>query len=161
MKIFMSTILLISLAIILSAEGASAAPKIGLGFILGDPSGLTGKAFLGDNDAVDLGIGPSARDGFYFYGDYLRHFNNVFPVSGLALYFGAGAGLHNHDRDDNGRNDDDDDEENSLEARLPIGIEYTVRAVPLGIFLELVPALEVIPDFDFHLRGGLGVRYYF
>jgi hypothetical protein len=84
----------------------------------------------------------------------------VIPVPGLALYFGAGAGLHNRDRDDRSRHDDDDDE-NSLEARLPIGLEYTVRTVPLGIFIELAPALEVIPDFDFHLRGGIGVRYYF
>jgi len=144
---------------ILMAGTLYAAPKIGVGFILGDPSGLTAKAFLGDNDAVDIGVGPGARDGFYLYGDYLRHFGNVFPVPELALYLGFGAGLHNRDRDDRGRGDDDD--ENSLEARLPLGIEYTVRRVPLGVFLELAPALEVIPDFDFHLRGGLGVRYYF
>ena len=26
---------------------------------------------------------------------------------------------------------------------------------------ELAPALEIIPDVDFHLRAGIGARYYF
>ncbi|HPA73771.1 MAG TPA: hypothetical protein PKY31_15985 [Spirochaetota bacterium] len=144
---------------LMMAGALSAANRFGAGIVLGDPSGLTGKLFISGSDAVDFGLGASAHDGFYLYADYLRHFAGVFPVGELALYLGAGGGFRNHDHDESDRHDHDD--ENSLEVRVPIGVEYTVRQVPLGIFLELVPALELVPDVDFHLRGGLGARYFF
>ncbi len=33
-----------------------------------------------------------------------------------------------------------------------------MEKTPLGIFLELAPALEIIPDIDSEIRGGLGLR---
>ncbi len=136
---------------------AEASNTFGIGFILGDPSGFTAKYFISGNDAIDAGIGPSGRDGFYLYADYLRHFRTLFPVSELSLYVGAGLGLHEHDEESKHHKED----EVSLEARLPLGIAYTFRQVPIEVFLELAPALECIPDIDFDLRGGLGARYYF
>ena len=133
-----------------------AAHNIGAGFILGDPSGLTAKLFLGSNDAIDIGIGESADD-LYIYADYLHHFVNVFPVSELAFYLGFGAGFHDWEK--NNRNEHE--EENRIDVRIPFGLEYTFKKVPIGLFLELVPALRVIPDIDFDIRGGLGARYYF
>jgi hypothetical protein len=138
----------------------NAVSKLGGGFILGDPSGLTAKLFLDDIYALDCGIGPSAYDGFYLYADFLRHFGDLFPVKELAMYVGIGAGFQNHDRY---RHDNrhDDDHENSLEVRMPFGVEYTFKNLPIGIFIEIVPSTDIIPDFDFNLRGGTGARYYF
>ncbi len=138
-------------------QSVEASSTFGIGFILGDPSGFTAKYFISGNDAIDAGIGPSGRDGFYLYVDYLRHFRTLFPVSELSLYVGAGIGLHEHDEESKHHEED----EVSLEARLPLGIAYTFRQVPIEVFLELAPALEFIPDIDFDLRGGLGARYYF
>ncbi|HOP29965.1 MAG TPA: hypothetical protein P5120_13640 [Spirochaetota bacterium] len=149
------SILISSWSSIFAASG-----DFGAGFILGEPTGLTAKYFITGTDAVDSGLGASYHNGFYIYADYLKHFPEVFPVDGLALYVGAGAGFHHHNRDDEGRHHDGDDY-NSLECRIPVGLEYTLQKAPLGIFLELVPALEIIPDIDSDIRGGLGLRYYF
>jgi hypothetical protein len=130
----------------------------GLGFILGSPSGVTGKLFLNKSNAVDAGLGVAAGDGFYLYGDYLMHFSGVFPVDNLDVYFGLGPGFHRYEKE---HKKDEDDEENRLEARLPVGLEYFIDKVPLGIFIEVAPALRVVPDIDFDFRAGIGLRYYF
>ncbi len=131
--------------------------RLGIGFVLGDPSGITGKLFISSSDAIDAGIGASHDHGAYLYGDYLRHFSGVFPVPSLLLYLGIGPGFYDHDNE--GRNHSGSDE-NGLECRFPIGLEYRFTTIPLAAFLELVPAMTVVPDIDFHLRGGLGIRYF-
>ena len=146
-------ILILSASVMLSA----AERKVGAGFILGSPSGITGKLFLDEGNAVDIGLGVASGDGFYLYGDYLRHFSGVFPAENLILYFGIGPGYHRYEKERRGEKE----VENRLEARLPIGLEYAVDKVPLGVFIELAPAMRVAPDFDFEVRGGIGLRYYF
>lgn len=153
-------ILFLIFIFIISVYPLNAESKFGGGFILGDPSGLTAKLFFDDTYALDCGIGPSAYDGFYLYGDFLRHFGELFPVRELALYVGIGAGFHNHERHYND-NKHDNDEGNSLGVRMPFGVEYTFTNIPVGIFVEIVPSTDIIPDLDFNLRGGTGARYYF
>ena len=153
---------MISAAVLLllcHSSAAAAGGPFGAGVILGDPSGVTAKYFTGNNDALSGGIGAGYHNGFYIYVDYLRHFRGIIPLRGTTLYIGAGPGIHHHENDNNKNRDDDD--YNSLECRVPVGVEYTFTQVPIGCFLELVPALEIVPDIDFHIRGGIGFRYYF
>ncbi|NMB63904.1 MAG: hypothetical protein GYA16_03445, partial [Spirochaetes bacterium] len=75
----------------------------------------------------------------------------------LVFYLGVGAGFHDWEKD----RKNDHEEENRIDVRIPVGLEYTFTKVPVGIFIELVPALRIIPDVDFDIRGGLGARYYF
>lgn len=152
----MQKIFLPLMILLISASSLSAAHTIGAGFILGDPSGLTAKIFMAKSEAIDIGVGESADD-LYIYADYLHHFGGVFPINELVFYLGVGAGFHDWEKD---RKDDHEDE-NRIDIRIPFGIEYTFTKVPVGIFLELVPALRIIPDVDFDIRGGLGARYYF
>lgn len=133
-----------------------AANTFGAGVILGSPSGLTAKLFLNQHDAVDFGIGEAA-DSLYIYADYLRHYSQAIPVKEMKLYLGIGAGFHDFEKDT--RREDTD--ENRIDIRVPIGIEYMFDQPPIGIFLELVPALRIVPDVDFDIRGGLGARYFF
>ena len=132
--------------------------NIGVGFILGNPFGFTGKFFLDSQNAFDFGIGDPPGDGYYIYGDYLKHFSDIFTVKELLSYIGIGPGFHHYEKEYRNK---EDEEENRLEARMPFGLEYLTPKVPLGIFLELVPSLRFVPDIDFHLRGGLGARFYF
>jgi hypothetical protein len=132
--------------------------KAGIGFILGEPCGITGKFFFDETHTIDLGFGAVIDDGYYVYGDYLRHFDNAMPLKNLSIYFGLGPGLHHHDSDHYRKHDD---HHNDFEIRVPIGVEYTFSKVPLGAFVELVPALIIIPHIDFEFRGGIGMRYYF
>jgi hypothetical protein len=152
----MKNILLLCTIFLLITSSLFATNNIGAGFILGDPSGLTAKFFMGKSDAIDIGVGESADD-LYIYADYLRHFHGVFPINELVLYLGVGAGFHDWEKD----NKNDNEEENRIDVRIPLGLEYTFTKVPIGIFLELVPALRIVPDIDFDIRGGLGARYYF
>lgn len=133
---------------------------IGIGFILGNPFGFTGKWFLHSQDgqdAIDGGIGDPPGEGFYIYGDYLKHFSDIFTVKELLPYLGIGVGFHHYEKEYNTK---DDEKENRLEARMPLGLEYLTPKVPLGIFFELVPALRFVPDIDFSIKGGLGARFY-
>jgi len=153
----MKNILLLCTIFLLITSSLFATNNIGAGFILGDPSGLTAKFFMGKSDAIDIGIGESADD-LYIYGDYLRHFYGIFPLNELAVYFGAGGALHDWEHHKKHYYYED---ELRIEIRIPCGIEFIARKVPIGVFLELVPVLRFIPQVDFGIRGGLGARYYF
>ncbi len=152
----MKNIVLPLIIVLMFTTIVSAANSIGAGFILGDPSGLTAKIFMEKSNAIDIGIGESADD-LYIYADYLRHFYGVFPINELVFYLGAGAGFHKWEKDVK----NESEEENRIDVRIPLGMEYTFTKIPVGIFLELVPALRIIPDVNFDIRGGLGARYYF
>jgi len=45
--------------------------------------------------------------------------------------------------------------------RIPVGLEYIFSGERVDIFLEIVPLLDLVPDTDFSLNGGIGVRYFF
>jgi len=46
-------------------------------------------------------------------------------------------------------------------VRIPLGINYIFEKVPLDIFLEFVPLLDLVPGTNFRLKGAVGIRYYF
>ena len=45
--------------------------------------------------------------------------------------------------------------------RIPVGAAYVFESIPLDIFLEVVPIVELIPAVAPSLGGGIGIRYYF
>ncbi len=153
-----STVILSLILVFTACTAARAAGDFGLGIILGDPSGITGKYFISKTDAIDGGIGDAMGDGFYLYGDYLRHFPGVIPVREMNLYIGGGGAFHHYHHD---RKDKEDIDENRIELRMPFGVNYMFAKIPLEAFVELAPALSIVPHVDFDIRGGLGVRYYF
>lgn len=153
---FICILFLIFCATLTLSPSAHAREKIGVGFILGFPSGFTGKFFIDSTNSIDCGLGDPLTSGLYMYTDYIKHFPGLFPEEPLRFYLGAGAGFHFQAEHHNGS-----DRENEFEVRTPFGIEYMVNKIPLGIFLELVPTLGLIPDVHFHFMGGGGVRFYF
>jgi hypothetical protein len=152
--IFFTALALIAL---LRIDSLRAENTFGLGFILGDPSGITGKAFLGENNAIDIGLGDPEGEGYYIYGDYLLHLRGLGFENRLAFYFGGGAAFHHHEWEEKQHRED----ENRIELRIPAGLEYVTPKIPIGLFAEIVPALCISPDVEFELRGGVGARYFF
>lgn len=134
----------------------------GLGIILGSPTGLAGKLYLNRQNAIDFAVGEAfvEHDGLHIHVDYLWH-----PVMlandeafSLPLYFGIGGRLLDHDH---GRNDDDDIH---LGPRVPLGILFDFKRVPIDIFLEIALVVDIITDHHddrIDLNGGIGLRYYF
>ena len=54
-----------------------------------------------------------------------------------------------------------DDADDNIGIRFPIGIEYYFDDLPIAVFVEIVPILDLVPSSDFDINGGLGGRFYF
>lgn len=143
----------------------------GLGLMLGGPTGLNGKYYLGADTALDFGIGAHRFGRFdnalQIHVDYLWHPVNLVEHDAfdLPLYFGIGGRLLAFgDRD---RNDNFDDDDVHLGVRGPIGIAMIFNEVPIDIFFEIALVVDIIvegrdDDVLFaDLNALIGFRYYF
>lgn len=123
----------------------------GLGFIAGDPSGLSGKLWLSPDNALDfLGGFSILDDRISLNVDYVWHEWNLIPVNKgqLPLYYGMGVGttVASHA---------------FIGVRGVVGLEYLFPNAPLDVFLELGPGAAILPSTEFTMSGGLGMRFFF
>jgi len=174
----------IALAVILTSMGATSGAAratevgttrtVGLGVQILDPTALIGKVFLDRNDAIDFGIGfwgygtcydgngnPSRcnnrRHDFSLHFDYLYEEPIVDSAVRLDWHAGVGGRMvlwgYTYDNSDHGT---------VLLARVPLGLDLAFRRPRwLEGYLEIAPALVVVPFLDFAFDVGLGVRAYF
>lgn len=137
-----------------SAVAMADQARFGLGLIVGEPTGVNAKYFIDRHNAIDAGFGWSLTGDhdFHLYGDYLYHvYSLIHTDSGEApFYFGVG-----------GRVLIRDDKDNKAGIRIPVGLNYIFNNLPIDVFCEIVPILNVSPDTEFDLEGGVGARYYF
>ena len=145
---------------------ANAAPRdgMGIGVIVGEPTGISLKKWIGDDRALDAGIAWSfsENDSLHLHADYLFHRFDLMSgpeVKGqLPLYFGIGARVKlKEENNGRGRNDGDA----LVGVRVPLGISYLFADAPFDLFAEIVPVLDVAPDTDFDLNAAIGARFYF
>lgn len=138
----------------------------GLGVAFGNPTSIVGKYFVGPNNAWDFGFG------FWTYGwgcndrgfcdgrsfdvvtlnvDYLWQEPLVVgSKANLDWHIGAGGRIWVGGGDP------------SVAARMPLGLDLTFRRPSfLEVFLELAPAVYVVPGLHLDLEAFLGVRFYF
>lgn len=153
MKILLATIILVL------SQSSFAREEAQLGVILGSPTGISGKLSLGNNRSIDAALAYSiAHDlGLEFHADYLIENAHSFSINApqpLELYFGMGVRIAVVDK---GRHEDD----LAIGPRAPIGVSYTISNPNLQFFGELALVLNIIPDTDVDLDGGIGVRYRF
>ena len=148
---FRAAVLIFVFALLMCSGLASA--KVGVGVILGEPTGFSFKRWFNDETAFDLASGWSLAHGdFYLHGDYLWH-RVVFDetVGGSApLYFGVGARILLRD-----------DEDSEIGVRIPVGLDFPLGDGRFDVFVEIAPMLNVVPDTEFDLSGGVGARFYF
>ena len=141
----------------------------GLGIMLGAPTGLSGKYFIGPSTAIDFGVGAIAfyrgRNGVHVHADYLVHplsFAST-PEFELPLYVGIGARLY--DFDDKPGSETTAEHGLALGVRAPIGLALDFNNVPLDAFFELALVADIFVGYDeavgIDLNGAIGVRYYF
>ncbi len=139
----------------------------GLGVILGEPTGISGKVWVGPNTALDGAVAWSFgyHSAFHAHLDYLYHNFNLLkvPQHNLAVYYGIGGRFqadrdHSHDDRHHGH---DDRDHSHVGVRVPVGLDYLVEGMPIDIFVEVAPIVELVPDTDISLNGGFGIRYFF
>ena len=159
------TVVAAALAGALGCAGAQAQQDgFGVGVIVGEPTGLTFKAWLSNTHAVDAGLAWSfsENDSLQFHANYLIHdFNMLRPTDfegRVGLYYGLGGRIKLEEDDDGrGRNRDD----TLVGIRIPVGVVYHFPRSPVELFGEFVPVLDVVPDTEFDLNLAIGARLYF
>jgi len=170
-------------AVVIAAHGVAHPTEVGysrrygVGAVVGDPTGLSGKVWVGGTNAIDLGVG------FYGYGlrggcfrerdgrqvcdrryghgstslhlDYLWEGKLIQRAAQLDWHVGVGARMFflgdpcAYDCWNAG-------------VRAPIGLDLTFHQPSfLEVFLEIAPVLYFAPSTFLAMEGGLGVRGYF
>lgn len=135
----------------------------GLGLILGEPTGISGKLYLGDDTAVAGAIGTAfVSGGIHVHADFLWHPWVLEDREGFVMpaYLGGGARVLNH----RGAAESDF----HLGGRGVAGILFDFKDVPLDVFVEAALVLDYVladdPEHDgfgLDVNAGAGVRYYF
>ena len=147
-------ILLSLFALLLFVNTASAKKKLGVGVMLGEPSGISVKQWVSRTTAFDGGFAWSfANDtAIQIHADYLYHRVYLFETddfeSNIPVYYGVGARTVLGD-------------DPTVGIRFPVGLGRTFREYPIELFLEVVPILDVAPSSHFSLNAAIGARYYF
>jgi hypothetical protein len=124
----------------------------GLGFIVGNPTGLSFKHYTSTTTAIDAAAAWSfSSDWMLIHSDYLWHSFGAIDVDKgqMPLYYGLGGWVAFGEDDVHAG------------GRVPLGIEYLFARNDIGAFLEVAAGLSVIPDTDFHLDAAIGIRFYF
>jgi hypothetical protein len=132
---------------------------LGVGIILGEPTGICAKLYLKDDQAIQGAVGSAfIGGGLQVHADYVWHpwilqdkDSFVMPV-----YLGPGVRFFEHT---NGS-----DHNLAIGLRGVVGLLFDFKNVPLDAFLEVA----VLPEYEFggkgwglSLNAGAGVRYYF
>ena len=143
------------LFLITSLLFSSAGPGPGvfeLGLILGEPTGISAKLWFDRDTALDGALSWSLRDNddkLHIHADFLWHdYGLIHSSAVLPVYYGIGGRIILADNA-------------HLGARVPIGISWLLGGAPLDLFIELAGILDIVPDLDFDLNGGIGIRYIF
>ena len=140
--------------ILLAAASAGVAQDrgFGLGVILGEPTGLSGKFWTSSRNAIDAGVAWSfRREGFFhLHADYLWHFPLHAETSErFTFYTGVGGrfGAVSH--------------EAILGIRVVGGFAFWPRNTPIDIFVEIAPVVDLAPATELNANGGVGIRFFF
>ena len=133
----------------------SHAGKFGAGIILGEPTGFSVKYWFNDTVAIDGAAGWSSYDhsDFYLHSDLLLHKFDLLPVpkGKLPVYIGAGGFVRFRD----------DHYDNQGGVRVPVGVDYLFENLPVDVFAEFAPGVQLTPSTRADFSGGIGVRYWF
>ena len=141
--------ILIVLLVALSLNLIAKESKFGVGIILGEPTGISAKLWQNEQIAYDVGVAWSIQDNesIHIHLDIVTHnfslINSIFPI-----YYGIGGRVLVND-------------DPKLGIRVPIGIGYNLNSMPVDLFFEIVPTLDLLPSTGFGLSGAIGARYFF
>lgn len=159
--------LLLSFALLCTVFSASAQSSgFGLGIMLGEPTGISAKYWMGGDRALAFGLawgGLGSAGGYlHVHGDYLFHNFSLINVSQgkLPLYFGPGLRMRTWSGDRYWNNDKTSGQ-SRIGIRFPVGLSYLFDGAPVDVFLEVVPTLDLIPGTSFDLDAAIGARYWF
>lgn len=144
-------------------DGAMGGNKgtFGIGLILGEPTGVSAKLYLQDDQAIQAAVGFAfVGGGVHAHADYVFH-----PVIlqerdsfVLPVYVGPGVRMINYA-------DGRDASYFALGARVVGGLLFDFKEIPLDAFVEVAGVVEFgfadDEGFGLALNAAAGARYYF
>jgi hypothetical protein len=125
---------------------------IGLGIILGEPTGISIKSWFGNREAFDVAVAWSfeGEGAIHIHADYLMHNFRLFRVEKGDLVFCYGIGVRVKT-----------EQKTQIGVRFPFGLSYLFEKAPVEIFFELGPIMNLSPKTRFRMTTCVGIRYYF
>jgi len=148
----------IALAVALSQTVASSSSdrrKVGIGLVLGAPTGFSIKYWENQRIAYQGSIGGMFNGGLMVGADYLVH-ENVFRNPQVPFYYGAGMFLG-----DAGFGGPDYSHSNvALGIRAAFGVDFIPREYPFDMAIELGPALLLTPTVGMGVQLSVAFRFY-
>jgi hypothetical protein len=150
------TMVLTTLLVVALGGVAEAKPRgnVGLGIIVGEPTGIDLKVFVGEANAIEGAVAwsLSGDNEFHIQVDYLYHFYEWIKVSkgSLPVFLGVGGRIALRDNQDD-----------LFGVRIPVGLAYEFAEGIFDVFGEIVPVLNLTPDTDFDFEGAIGLRFWF
>ena len=124
---------------------------IGLGFIIGDPTGISMKFWTKETNAVEIAVGWKKKE-TELHADYLWHNFELLSVKNGRLPVFYGLGIEAKLKED---------EDNEVGIRTIVGLEYLFDTVPFDFFLEVAPMLRLTPESKVEVEAALGFRFFF
>ncbi len=126
---------------------------VGLGLVLGEPTGMSSEIRLDSINSLQTNLAWSFSPGGFFQvgSGYLRYFPGMFSGSKMldALYAGAGVRTVFQDaRED-------------IALRFPVGLASDFHDSMLRLFVEFAPMYNFHPIDEFDMNGALGLRFFF
>jgi len=148
----MKSIIFLTL-IFLSTTIMAAQNELGIGAMLGNPTGLSTKYWLNEKAAVDGGFALSLgkNSDLSLHSDYLLHEKEAFflnEVAPLDLYYGLG-----------GRIEFADDLEFGI--RIPVGLAHRFKQQAVDVFGEIAPIVDFVGRLGLEIHLAIGGRFYF
>ena len=145
-------IAILSMLIIFYGKSSAQESGFGVGLMVGEPTGVSGKYWMSPVSAIDGALGWSfgKTNWFQLHGDYLVHNYGIINVGKgkLPVYYGVGARMIFSTA-------------NRVGIRGVAGLDYLFQSDPLDIFLEIAPILDLAPEIEFDFNAAIGIRYYF
>jgi len=151
-KLSMIAVLLLTLA---STAFAESPRKLGIGLVLGAPTGFSLKYWASSRIAYQGSIGTMFGGGLTLGADYLVH-ERIFRDPSAPFYYGGGLFIG-----DAGFGGPSYSHGNlALGVRAAFGVDYLVRDHPFDIAVELGPALLLTPVAGMGVQLAVAVRFY-
>ncbi len=127
---------------------------LGLGIIIGEPTGLSGKYWISTTNAVDVQLAYSftnENNKFFLISDFLWH-KNLYTMSGekIPWHYGVGITFRAIEKG-----------EDAMGIHGVTGLSWYLKSAPIDIFIEIGGIMSLIPKTSFDLTAGIGARYFF
>jgi hypothetical protein len=149
-------VVVLALAFAISpALSSSDRGKVGIGIVLGAPSGFSVKYWESQRVAYQGSIGGMFHGGLMIGGDYLVH-ENALRYQQVPFYYGAGIFLG----DAGFGGPDYSQGKLALGIRAAFGLNYVPREYPFDVAIELGPSLLLTPTVGMGVLLSVAFRFY-